>query len=242
MVVLGRHSVGYYECDGCGSLQTEEPHWLAEAYTSQGTGYDTGAAQRSVSMALTMHAVLDFVGLSKRRACLDFGAGTGLYARLMRDRGYNYWAADPYNSLHFMDRFVGDRPFWALVSAFEVAEHMSRPREEWSELFAKALDYIFFTTELYCGQGQDWPYLAPETGQHVFFYSERALAALGASCGWRFTMIGVLKTFHRASLPPLTSTDIQQRALELLAEHQRDPYRHAVVDYELLRTAQRKPL
>jgi hypothetical protein len=31
--VLNKHRVSYYYyCTGCGSLQTEKPHWLAEAY------------------------------------------------------------------------------------------------------------------------------------------------------------------------------------------------------------------
>jgi len=36
--VLGKYEVAYYECGQCGSLQTEEPYWLEEAYRVEGLG------------------------------------------------------------------------------------------------------------------------------------------------------------------------------------------------------------
>ncbi|MBS0219132.1 MAG: class I SAM-dependent methyltransferase [Proteobacteria bacterium] len=235
--LLGCHDVKYFECRSCGSLQTEAPYWLTKAYSIGGAGFDTGAVQRSINLALSMHAILDLIGFDKRLPCLDFGAGAGLYARMMRDRGYNYWASDPYNSIYFMDRFTDDRTRWSLISAFEVAEHMPNPRCNWAELFAKEPDLLFFTTDLYRGHGADWPYLSTETGQHVFFYTEQALMSLGSARGYHLAAVDAVRVFSRSVLPDLSSAEIWRRAMELFAEHQRDPFRHAVIDLESLKSA-----
>lgn len=233
-IVLGKHDVSYYECANCGSLQTDEPHWLEEAYAVRGAGLDTGAVQRSIGLALSVHAILDLVGFDKNQAGLDFGAGVGLYARMMRDFGYNYWASDAYNSLYFIDRFVGDRPRWSLISAFEVAEHLPHPKQTWAELFAKRPDYLFFSTDVYSGQDQSWHYLAFDEGQHVFFYSLKALQQLADSHGYYFTDLGRVKIFSRSRSPLPTLAQIEKHALRLLIRHRRDPWKYADRDNRLL--------
>lgn len=32
--ILKKYDVSYFHCENCGFLQTEEPHWLSEAYKS----------------------------------------------------------------------------------------------------------------------------------------------------------------------------------------------------------------
>lgn len=234
-LVMGKHKVGYYECQNCESLQTDDPYWLEEAYAARGAGFDTGAVQRSIGLALSMHAILDLIGFDKTQPALDFGAGMGLFARMMRDRGYDYWASDEYNSLYFIDRFVGDRPRWSLISAFEVAEHLPHPRQAWASLFGKQPDYLFFTTDIFSGQGAEWHYLAPEEGQHVFFYSLKALQQLGNLYGYHLTDLGPVKVFSRSRLSPPEPRCIEKRALRLLLRHQRDPWIYAARDNEVLR-------
>ena len=95
-LILEKFDVAYFECERCGSLQTEAPYWLDEAYSAAGTGLDTGACQRSLQYALIMSAALELVGFRRDCECLDYGAGLGLYARMMRDRGWNYLAYDKY--------------------------------------------------------------------------------------------------------------------------------------------------
>ena len=232
---MGKHKVDYYECQNCESLQTEDPYWLEEAYAARGAGFDTGAVQRSIGLALSMHAILDLIGFDKTQPALDFGAGMGVYARMMRDRGYDYRASDAYNSLYFIDRFVSDRPRWSLISAFEVAEHLPHPRRTWENLFGKQPHYLFFTTDLFSGQGPEWHYLAPEEGQHVFFYSFKALQQLGDSHGYHLLDLGPVKVFSRTHLSLPEPRYIEKHALRLFMRHQRDPWIYAARDNELLR-------
>lgn len=85
--VLRKYDVSYFTCSGCGSLQTETPYWLGEAYQEKGTGADTGACQRSFDLAVLTTGLLSLMEWPSSALCLDFGAGAGLYGRMMRDRG-----------------------------------------------------------------------------------------------------------------------------------------------------------
>lgn len=58
-------------------------------------------------------------------------------------------------------------------------------------------DLIVFTTQPYEGQGPDWHYLIPCSGQHVFFYSERALAQVGEKFGYRLRKTQAFLVFAR---------------------------------------------
>ena len=106
--VLNKYDVAYFECDSCGSLQTEPPYWLDEAYAINGTGADSGACQRSVDTALAMSTILEVLEFPRDGKCLDYGAGVGLYSRMMRDRGWLYFAYDRYSTPFYMDKFTAD--------------------------------------------------------------------------------------------------------------------------------------
>ena len=182
-LVLGKHSVGYCECARCGSLQTETPYWLAEAYAKGNlASLNTGAAQRnlnnlgiswSLAKGLKLHDVL------------DVGGGDGLLCRLLRDHGINCYVRDEYASGHYASAF-SEPDFGGpeMVLCFEVLEHFADPNVSLPSVFALGAEAVLATTELYRGQGQDWWYLAPETGQHVFFYSEDALRLIGQRFGY----------------------------------------------------------
>jgi hypothetical protein len=104
----------------------------------------------------------------------------------MRDSGYDYNAFDLYDGSKYanyfrIETFQELRP--ALVSAFEVFEHFPEPGESLRDLLCVA-DLVVFTTQFYEGQGDDWDYLVPCCGQHVFFYSEEGLAAYADAHGF----------------------------------------------------------
>src|SRR6267378_1463429 len=46
--ILQKYNVGYYKCDTCSSLQTDEPYWLETAHKNNLSYLDTGAAQRTL--------------------------------------------------------------------------------------------------------------------------------------------------------------------------------------------------
>ena len=199
--LLGRHEVAYFACQSCGSLQTERPHWLAEAY-SEGNlaSLDTGAAQRNLNNLGAVLLVARCLGL---RGLLDFGGGDGLLVRMLRDRGVDARVVDQHAEPRYAMGFGGTgdgQP--GIVTAFEVVEHFVDPREELRALFAALPAVLMISTDVWEDQGPQWWYLAPETGQHVFFYTRQALTALAAREGYRLTRVGGYWLFiRRAAFP-----------------------------------------
>jgi hypothetical protein len=159
-LVIGKHEVCFFLCRECGSLQTEKPYWLAEAYSQD--FLDTGAAQRVLHCAALTHSVMRLMGY---RTTLDFGGGAGLLCRLLRDAGWDAYWYDQYIAPGYAAGFVGvpDNAH-DLVTSFEVVEHFPNPRTDLAQLFAGSPRGVLLMTELYAGQGEDWSYLAPEEG------------------------------------------------------------------------------
>jgi hypothetical protein len=236
-MILGKYDVGYFECDICGSLQTDEPYWLEEAYADSGTGFDTGACQRSFDCTLAMSAALELIGFPRNSECLDYGAGTGIYARMMRDRGWSYFAHEKYASPYYMDKFRAEPEDkkWAMISAFEVFEHLPTPSETFDLILGSAKDYVFFTTDLWERQGHDWVYLTPIQGHHIFFYTRRALEMAALKYCYEFHDLGFVKCFarpdSREKLSLLKRPDFGQQILHAFLRHQQNPYQYAARDH-----------
>ena len=188
-LVLEKYHIGYFECASCGSLQTEFPHWLAEAYAIPGVHVDVGQAARVVQTWLRLCFLLQNIGFERSRKCVDYGGSAGLLTRLMRDSGYDYYSYDLYEGSKYANYFkvanLGASKL-GLLSAFEVLEHLPQPKVTLAEMFTGNPDLLVFTTQFYQGQGNDWPYLVPFCGQHVFFYTSRALETFANSYGYDF--------------------------------------------------------
>jgi Methyltransferase domain len=187
-LILEKYDTPYFECLDCGSVQTEWPHWLAEAYRIPGVHIDVGQAARVLQTWLRLWFLLRNVGFDRSLKCLDYGGSAGLLTRLMRDSGYDYYAFDTYDRSKYANYFRVDSladlaP--ALISAFEVFEHFPNPANSLAEMFASGPDLIAFTTQFYEGQGADWDYLVPYCGQHVFFYTEQGVSSFAASFGFK---------------------------------------------------------
>lgn len=180
--ILGRYDVSYYQCVQCGSLQTETPFWLDEAYQGSLNDLDVGAAHRNLQNLAATMTVANALRVSD---VLDFGGGDGLLCRLLRDYGLNAFLSDRYGNASYARQFTKTGSFRPeLVTAFEVLEHFARPSDDTRQLFGIGAEAVLVTTELYSNQSSDWWYLIPETGQHVFFYTERALAGLAKRYGY----------------------------------------------------------
>ena len=65
-----------------------------------------------------------------------------------------------------------------LLTSFEVIEHFEDPAEEFMKIFNLKPKIILITTSLYKNQNQEWEYLELDTGQHIFFYSKKAILEL----------------------------------------------------------------
>ena len=110
-------------------------------------------------------------------------------------------------------------------------------------LFDSRPDSIVVTTALYEGQGPDWWYLTPDSGQHVFFYTRKAMKIIAERFGYTACITGHYTIFTRKRLGRLkmmaakglmssVGTRLLRSAIMLL------PARGAVSDFK--RIASRK--
>lgn len=189
--VLGRHDVGYERCANCGSLQTEPPYWLAEAYAGSNLAdSDTGSGVRSVNSAALIFVLSRIIRAPSDAKVIDFGGGVGLLTRLLRDQGFDARWSDAYAVNALAAGFGDDGSKPDIVCLFEVAEHMAQPAQELAPLFQRGAAAVIVGTNPYRGQGPEWEYISPKTGQHVFFYSPRGMEILAAKFGYHYERIG----------------------------------------------------
>jgi hypothetical protein len=241
--VLDRHEVAYLRCESCGSLQTQRPFWLAEAYASALAAIDTGAVERCLRCQAAIVATARIFGLKGRM--LDFGGGTGLLCRLLRDCGFDAWLHDRYAEPVYAPAYAlaldAVAPgSLALLSAIEVFEHCAEPASELGALFALQPAVLFAATEVYRGEGADWWYLNASAGQHVFFYSTRGLQLLAQRHGYRYVGVGAFHVFSRSPVSALRAGLLAQalsrRGIRLLRIWlaARQDNRYAQADYDQL--------
>lgn len=208
-LVLGKFDVGFFRCADCGSLQSDLPFWLDEAYEGSNlAAIDTGAAQRNLTNLAATFVVAKSIGAG---SLIDHGGGDGLLCRLLRDYGLNAFVRDRYAINLYAPGHVAPIGMNSdLLTAFEVVEHFVNPREEMAELFRGNPTALLFSTGIFDDQSSDWWYLTPESGQHVFFYSQKALANFGASRGYLVFFSGQFILFlRRGALSPLRKAMMQ---------------------------------
>ena len=188
-VVLEKYTVRYFLCNTCLFLQTEEPYWLQEAYLNPIRSTDTGMVARSIyfSKIVTALICLEF---DKNGAFLDFGGGYGLFTRLMRDVGFDYYWIDPFtqNLLARGFEYSDGMRRVDLVTAFESFEHFADPMQEIKTMVEYSPN-IFFSTETLPvppPQPGQWYYYAPYHGQHISFYSLRTFHTIAEKFGLNY--------------------------------------------------------
>ena len=102
--ILHQYEIKYFLCDNCGLLQTEEPFWLNEAYSSAIADTDTGIVARNLSISKKLTCILYFL-FNKEGKYLDIAGGYGLLTRLMRDIGFDFYWQDVYCQNIFAEGF-----------------------------------------------------------------------------------------------------------------------------------------
>src|SRR5580698_2965112 len=95
--VLRKYRVKYFRCAGCGFIQTEDPYWLEEAYSSAIARQDVGILERNLLNRELTTAVLNLLYPGVQKS-VDFGGGHGIFVRLMRDRGFDFTWYDTHAS------------------------------------------------------------------------------------------------------------------------------------------------
>lgn len=184
-----KYQATYRQCSGCGLIQTEEPYWLAEAYDEAISDQDVGLVRRNLRLSEVVQGlVLEHFDPGKR--FLDYAGGYGLLVRLLRDSGLDFLHHDPYSPNIFAKLFsiqdLESTDRFELVTACELFEHLMDPVAELQKLFGHT-DSVFISTELQPDPRprgiEDWWYFAPESGQHITFYSLEALQILARETG-----------------------------------------------------------
>ncbi len=204
-VLLGRHEARYRRCDACGFLFVVDPTWLDEAYTTAISDIDIGPVERMNTYSLRVKIVLHYF-LDRRGTCLDYGGGYGLLVRRMRDLGYDFRWHDKYCENLFAKDFVGSLDaHYELLTAFEVLEHLTDPLDE-LDRFARTADNVFASTLLIGATPPplaDWHYYAPETGQHIGFFTIESMRRIAARLGLHYATDGVeLHLFSKKRVDP----------------------------------------
>jgi 2-polyprenyl-3-methyl-5-hydroxy-6-metoxy-1,4-benzoquinol methylase len=180
-LVLKKFRVEYFKCNTCGFIQTEEPYWLDEAYASAITTLDLGLLQRNLFLLpITSAIILKFFNPSS--SFVDFGGGYGVFTRIMRDKGFDFYRQDPHCENIFAKQFdvidLDEKHSFEMLTAFEVFEHLVDPQKELEKMLQYS-DSILFSTELIpANVKKDWWYFSYETGQHIALYTNKSLAHL----------------------------------------------------------------
>jgi len=194
--ILDKYTVRYYECSSCESLQTEYPYWIEEAYQKNNLSrLDTGAMQRNLH---NFSACIALLKLLKINNVLDYGGGDGVLCRLLRDFRVNCYLKDSYAFPTYAQGFdIPDFDEPELITSFEVLEHFVDPATDLEKLFEYSSRYLLVTTEIYSNQDQSWWYLAPLSGQHIFFYSRKSLEYIATRYGYQYVISGGFIFFYR---------------------------------------------
>lgn len=204
-LVLRKYEVAYFQCGHCGFVQTEDPYWLEEAYRDPINLTDTGIIRRNVLGAKSVAAILYFLFDTKGRY-LDYAGGFGLFTRLMRDYGFDFYTCDPHTPNLLARGFDFQGPGNVeLVTNFECFEHFRDPIPEIEKMLAIS-DNIFFSTHFVpdpLPKPWEWWYYAPEHGQHIALYSSKSMDFIAHKYGLR---VYSLKGYHLLTprkIPPL---------------------------------------
>jgi hypothetical protein len=179
-VILRKQRISYFQCPDCGFIQTEEPYWLDEAYSSAITGSDVGLVRRNIMLSKQAGIILKTY-FDRDKPFIDYGAGYGLFVRLMRDAGFDFYYYDKHCENIFSRDFEADGTptrQYELLTAFEVFEHLADPVAEVAKMLSYSPNILFTTTLLpkKTPMPDDWWYYGPEHGQHISFYTQKALS------------------------------------------------------------------
>lgn len=172
--VRHQHVAEYLFCDQCHFLFIRSPDWLDEAYKEPINIYDTGIVARNLSLSRITSVILYFL-FDKEAKFLDYAGGYGIFTRVMRDIGFDFYWEDPYSTNLVARGFelVDGMSNFELLTCFETLEHFVDPLKEVEKMFQFS-DSILFSTSLLpieIPEPTDWFYYGLNHGQHISFYS-----------------------------------------------------------------------
>lgn len=196
--ILDKYEVAYFQCSACEFIQTEEPYWLTEAYIHSLNIEDTGIITRNILCAKRTSVVL-YSFFNHHGKFLDYGGGTGLFVRLMRDYKYDFYWNDPFTTNIFARGFEFDLSMqsnYDAVTSFECIEHFVDPHSEIKKMLSIA-PAIIFSTEIFSGgtpSPDSWRYYYFSHGQHISLYSLKSLQVIAHE--YNLHLLTNNKSFH----------------------------------------------
>lgn len=225
-LILQQYNVIYFKCEDCGFIQTEKPYWLGEAYRTAITDLDIGLIYRNIQFAEILEKILLNNSISPNGKFIDYGGGYGMFVRLMRDKGFDFYRQDIHCQNLFARHFdvtdIKDHQSFGLLTAFEVFEHLEHPLQGFEKMLSFS-DNILFSTELVPGNNptpDTWWYYAPETGQHISFYSLKSLQVLAEKFNLYLYSNGAtlhMFTKHKLAIDPFEKSKKQGRFQHLIS-------------------------
>lgn len=188
--ILAKYEVCFYKCENCGFLFAENPYWLDEAYKSAITYSDTGIIVRNTQFSKITSVIIDLY-FNRKNKFIDYAGGYGLFTRIMRDIGFDFYWTDKYCENLFAKGFenkdisIND---FELITAFEVFEHLVDPVVELEKMLKFGRNIIFSTELLPASipDPKEWWYYNFVHGQHISFYSYESLFLLGKKFNLNF--------------------------------------------------------
>ncbi len=181
-VLLQKHPTQYFQCLNCGYVQTEEPYWLEEAYKASINDSDTGMMMRSF-WHRNIAATLIYFLFDKKSKFLDYGGGYGVFVRLMRDVGFDFFWQDKHTENLFARGFEfpeSEKLTIEFLTCFEAFEHFAEPVTELEKLLSISRN-ILLSTEFIpepTPSPDKWWYYGTEHGQHIGFFQKKTFEFL----------------------------------------------------------------
>ena len=204
-LILKKYDVKYYQCNSCNFIQTEGVYWLEEAYRNAINDSDTGIIARNERFRKVVSVLLSFV-LDKNGKFLDYAGGYGIFTRMMRDVGFDYYWLDEFAENRLAIGFEHKKgTVYEAITAFELFEHLDNPIEKVEDMLSFS-DTIIFSTELVpdTAPSKDWWYFAFAHAQHIAFYNKKTLEFIARKYGLNLVSNG--RNFHvltRRKISPL---------------------------------------
>jgi hypothetical protein len=186
-------------------MQTETPYWLDEAYSDAISLSDTGVMVRNNYFAKVSKVILSMI-CNKNSKFLDFGGGYGIFTRLMRDNGFDFYWYDKYATNLLARGFEGslDGVKYDAITSFENFEHFLNPLDEIKTMLS-VCDTILFSTELLpktIPSPNEWWYYCLEHGQHISIFSLETLMYIAKQNNLYFATNGSnLHIFSKKHIP-----------------------------------------
>ena len=250
--ILSKYEIGYYLCENCGSLQTEEPYWLDEAYNPLNERFDTGQLVRIFYNAVFLKAILTHLNLLNCRL-IDYGCGSGLLTRFMRDIGVDAWGFDSYSAPRLSIGFHTSTLEGAtVINLCEVAEHFDSPIKYFDQIFSCNPDLLIMQTNLLETVNENWDYLAVDHGQHIFFYSPKSIEHLAKRYNMLATFLNGFIVFFRPIFferlfiqnSPILNSEFQgtlnNSVPNFLSQMLNNGYKYAIQDNLMLKNLEAK--